>query len=568
MKRFSQKLPLLLLMGTMISYTACKKDDEIMPILSKPLVESVAPSEGTIGTEIAIKGADFSENAKVFVGTIESHTVERVDAMNLYAIVPAGIAHNVLLPVTVRNADGGEVKIENAFKTIVPDLDFVNSATKPSGNIGSTVILEGNAFGDVQGEGRVYFTDASGNPLEATIATADDWTNTFIVTTVPTGAVDGDIKVKTATGISNVLPFDVTDGAAFSPSNISWTKAADLPLAVSSHQAVYATVEDVAGLTNRFVYVTGGKSTVAQNQVLMGQIGLTASVAAWVPTTSLTTALSSHGSIAATPFNSKVSGSGFLYVLGGINASGEIVNTVSAAPLNQDGTVGAWRTETALPEPLHSMGVTMFRGSIYVSGGATTNNVAVAKVYRSQINTEGRLGAWELLTVMPQARAYHGFVSFGGYLYAVGGETGTDSPDNNNFTTNATKTNSVIAAKINLRTGLITDAGWSVSSTMSKERSKHSALAVGGTLFVSSGLYSGAGNGSSENTYASFGENGAVGSFSGATGSRTLQAVGGNNLFNQAGVSYMDANGGLHVMIIGGADVSAPASKQAESMYY
>lgn len=566
MQKVYQKLPLLLLLGTMFTYTACSKDDETTaPVLSKPLLEGVAPAEGTIGTEIAIKGADFSENAKVFIGTVESAKVERQDAMNLYAIVPAGIPLDVLLPVKVINADGGEVQLDNAFKTIVPDLDFVNSATKPSGNIGSTVILEGNAFGDVQGEGKVYFTNSAGALLESGLIAAEDWTNTFIVTTVPAGAVDGEVKIKTASGMSNALQFDVTDGAAFSPSQISWKLATAMPLAVSNHSAVHATIDDVAGLTNQYVYVTGGKSTETQNQVLVGQIGATASVAAWLPVTALPVATSSHVSVAATPFNSKVSGAGFLYVLGGIDAGGNVLSTVSAAPLNQDGTIGAWRTETALPQPLHSMGVTMFRGSIYVAGGATTGNTTVNKVYRAQVGTDGHLSAWEELTALPAARAYHGFVSFGGYLYAVGGETAAVTPESHSATSSSL--GNVVAAKINLRTGKITDTGWTEVSSMSKARSKHTTLVAGGALFVSSGLYAGQA-GSSENTYASFLENGAMSSFSGATGSNTIRATGGNHLYNQAGVSYVDANGGLHVMIIGGDDVTAPGTKQADVIYY
>lgn len=570
MRRFAQKLPVLLFMGALVTYTGCKKDEEnVMPVLSKPVIEMVSPSEGTIGTEIAIKGLSFTTNVQVLVGDQTSTAVEVVDGTMVYALVPAGIPQNTLLPVTVKNADGGEVRIENAFKTIAPDLNYVNSATKPSGNTGSTVILEGNAFGDVQGEGQVLFTDASGNQIVATVATAEDWTNTFIVTSVPAGAVDGEIKVKTATGISNALMFDVTDGATFSPSQISWKLAANLPLAVSAHQAVHVTIDDASSVTNQFVLVTGGRTTEAQNQVLSGKIGSTASVAAWSSTTALPVALSSHAAVAATPFNSKVSGSGFLYSLGGINAAGEPVSSVYTAALTQDGTVSAWTQGRALPEPLHSFGAVLFRGSIYIAGGATTGNVPVAKVYRAQIDTLGQLGEWQELTSLPAARAYHGFVSFGGYLYAVGGETGTILPDDANYQTNDTKLNTLVSAKINLRTGAITDAGWVAgASTMSKARSKHTTLVAGGAIFVSSGLYSGAGNGASENTYAVIGDAGVVGSFAGATGSNTLKAVGGNNLFNQTGVSYMDANGGMHVMIIGGDDVNVPGTKQSETIYY
>ena len=61
--------------------------------------------------------------------------------------------------------------------------------------------------------------------------------------------------------------------------------------------------------------------------------------------------------------------------------------------------------------------------------------------------------------------------------------------------------------------------------------------AAGGSPFVSSGLYAAAATGSSENTYATLSSDGTVGSFGGATGSNTLQSVGGVNLFNTRGVA-------------------------------
>jgi hypothetical protein len=68
----------------------------------------------------------------------------------------------------VKNPGGGEVVLSNAFMAIEPVLSFVNSATKPSGNTGSTVILEGKAFGDLQGQGEVLFSDGAGGTIAAT----------------------------------------------------------------------------------------------------------------------------------------------------------------------------------------------------------------------------------------------------------------------------------------------------------------------------------------------------------------------------------------------------------------
>lgn len=109
------------------------------------------------------------------------------------------------------------------------------------------------------------------------------------------------------------------------------------------------------------------------------------------------------------------------------------------------------------------------------------------------------------------------------------------------------------------------------SSALGKARSKHTALVLGGSLFVSSGLYSGLSAdvpGSSENIYATINADGTVGTFNGASGSNTLFKAGGSNLFNQAGISYVDASGVAHVMIIGGAKVGAPETKLDNVLYY
>ena len=274
-----------------------------------------------------------------------------------------------------------------------------------------------------------------------------------------------------------------------------------------------------------------------------------------------------HTTVAATPFNSKTPGSGFLFVIGGVDDTGQPTTTVTQATLNNDGTLGSQVAATPMPVPLHSLGAALFRSSIYVVGGATTDDVPVSTVYRAQIDTLGTLGAWEVVTnALPAARAYHATQTFGGYIYAVGGDTDTVTIADANFTGNGTKLDEVVYSKIDLRSG---DLGaWTFAQDMLKSRSKHSALVAGGNVFVSAGLYNGAGNGSSENISAQINSDGSVGSFSGATGSNTLEALGGINLFNHAAIGYVDADGVAHVMILGGDDLNSPGSKQSRVMFY
>ncbi|MDH3223973.1 MAG: hypothetical protein OEO23_09670, partial [Gemmatimonadota bacterium] len=228
---------------------------------------------------------------------------------------------------------------------------------------------------------------------------------------------------------------------------------------------------------------------------------------------------------------------------------------------------GAETSETALPEALHSAGAVIFRSAIYVTGGATTHDVPVASVYRAQIDSLGALGPWETLTSLPSARAHHGFTLFGASLYVVGGDASAVDPEDGSLA-GGSRADEVLVGRLDLRTGLLAN-GWAVSgSTLSKSRSKHAALAMGGTLFVTSGLYSAANTGSSENTAAPINPDGSVGSFGGATGSNTLLSEGGFNLFNHAALSYIDADGVAHVMVLGGDNVNAPGNKTVGVLFY
>ena len=535
-----------------------------------PTVASVTPVTGTVGTELTVRGTNFRSGVDVKLDSLTATGVSLNGDTVIYASVPAGVMADSSYTVLVRNSDGTQVTLAGTFRAVAPVLQFVNSATKPSGNTNSTVIIEGDAFGDAQGPGQVLFSNGSGGTVAATIASDSDLTNTFIVTTVPSSAATGPIFVTTGTGTSDSLTFTITQNATFSPSAIAWDSTTGLPIAVSGHDALFVPIDNASSQTVQYVFVTGGAAddSVPRSDVNVGTIQSDGSLGAWTALTDLPAGRAFHRSAAATPFNSKVKGAGYLYVLGGIETKGgDPVTTIYRATLADDGTIGAWTAVGDLPQALHSFGAVLFRSAIYIAGGATAGNAPVATVYRATIDTLGNLSPWDSLTSLPAARAYHGFDIFGGYLYVAGGETGTVDPNDGTYTSNGTKLAEVLYSKINLRTGAI--GAWTVNgSAMQKARSKHASLVAGGSLFESSGLYAAAGTGSSEDVYAVINSDGSVGSFNGATGSNTLLSVGGANLFNQAAVVYQDATGVAHVMILGGDNVNTPGAKQAKVLFY
>jgi hypothetical protein len=255
-------------------------------------------------------------------------------------------------------------------------------------------------------------------------------------------------------------------------------------------------------------------------------------------------------------------------VLGGDStASGKPVATVYRGTLATSGAVTGWSTTTALPAAVHSLAAVIFNGSVYVAGGSGNGNAPVATAYRAAIQSDGTLGAWQTLASLPFARSYFGFGVNGTFLYAFGGDSGTVTP--NDSTPRGSAISDVVYAQIDVRSGNLTTAGWTLNaSKLTKAVTKQTAVVAGGNVLSSGGLYNGASTGASEESYAGLNADGSVGSFQGATGSHTISSVGGGNFFNHAATGYLDATGAFHVLGVGGDDVNTPTKKHKGVFYY
>jgi hypothetical protein len=275
-----------------------------------------------------------------------------------------------------------------------------------------------------------------------------------------------------------------------------------------------------------------------------------------------------HALVAATPFTAAVDTTttgGFLYVLGGLDNAGQPSSSVWFARVGLDGSVTPWQATTALPTPLRAPGAVVFAGSVYLVGGADGQGNAVTATWRAPVNADGTLGAWESTAALPEAASHAALVSFGPFIYSVGGETGSTTPVQASQT--GTETSHVYLARIDLRSRAIAAPGWIATTSMGKARSKHGAIFAGGSILVTSGIY--AGNpGSSENTYASINSDGTLQSWNGATGSETIDVELGMSLYNMAVVTFIDQNGLGHVLVLGGADRQVEARPSAGVVRY
>ena len=453
-----------------------------------------------------------------------------------------------------------------------PVVAAVNGATLPSGTTGSTLVIQGSNFGTSQSlaSGHVVFSTTAGGRDTATISIAGDWTSNLIVTTVPTGVPLGKdtLFVETAGGTSTPVIFTVVAKVAFSPSTVSWTATIALPVGLSGHALAAATLPGTT--PNSVVYVAGGadSTNVPRDSVLYATVSSTGTLGTWTRTMVLPARVAFAASVVATPTNSPVTGSSYLYVIGGdSSAGGKPVATAYRGTLSAAGAVTAWSTTTALPVALHSVGAVIFNGSVYVAGGSGSGNVPVATVYRAAIMSDGTLGAWQALTSLPFARSYVGFGVNGTFLYALGGDSGTVTPNDSSLSAKAIS--DVVYAQIDVHTGALTAAGWTAgASKLKKAVSKHSAVMAGGNVLVTAGLYNGASTGSTEESYAGLNADGSTTAFNGATGANTIAAAGGGDVFNHAAVGYLDATGAFHILVVGGDDVNAPTKKRKGVFYY
>ncbi|MDX1567029.1 MAG: IPT/TIG domain-containing protein [Longimicrobiales bacterium] len=559
-------------------FVACGGDDgpTATEQPTQPSIASVSPNEGTAGTEVRIDGTGFEDGTQVFFDGLESPRVQ-LESGSLFALAPTGIAlgttYDVRVVNTVQSLEAADTA-EATFTGITPGNLRVNGVTKPRGLEGMTVIIEGRAFGDSLdlSEGQVFFEATDGSALQATVSDpTTDWADDFIVTSVPAGIADtSKVWVETLLGASDSVEFRLLQSGEFSPSNINWTQTTALPQPLQGLGAVFVPVESGSAPAN-YVFTMGGAdgTNTAQAAVYRNTVQQTGELSgSWSTLTDMPGARAYHTATAATAFTAALDTTttvAVLYALGGVDETGATVSTVQMARVAPDGSVGAWQTTTDLPAGLHSASAAVFRGYLYVAGGADASDVAQSAMYRAKVNEDGTLGSWTQMDNLPAAMAYGSLVNFGPFLYAVGGETATSAPVTSTQT--GTETAQVYFARLNLRTADLDDTGWIATETMAKARSKHSTVFAGGALFVTSGIFSGT-PGSSENAFAVLNSDGTLQPWQGATGAETINAELGKSLYNQAMVTFIDDSGTGHLLVLGGADIANEGTPSDAVVWY
>lgn len=123
-----------------------------------------------------------------------------------------------------------------------------------------------------------------------------------------------------------------------------------------------------------------------------------------------------------------------VYYCGGASAINTVVSTVRTAPINADGTLGAWSTGTALPGVLVVPATVVTKNRVYLIGGGNNSATASTAVYSAPINADGTLGAWTSGPNYPVAVSYLSAIATKNRVYAMGGQNASSVRYTNVYT--------------------------------------------------------------------------------------------------------------------------------------
>jgi hypothetical protein len=170
------------------------------------------------------------------------------------------------------------------------------------------------------------------------------------------------------------------------------------------------------------IYVAGGfDGSSVRSEVYYAPIGPGGVLTAWHTANSLPGV---RRSLTLTAAN------GYLYAIGG--SDGKIVSAqVHRAKINADGSLGAWQPLGALPQPRERHATVVYGGRLVVLGGLNASAGSTNTVYAAMLNADGSLGAWQtgFLPSLPQPLDRHAAVvanipGCGDVIYVVGGSNG------------------------------------------------------------------------------------------------------------------------------------------------
>jgi hypothetical protein len=169
---------------------------KLMPIPPNPILSSISPTSGPVGTLVQLSGLNFTSGGTVTFNGLGA-TILSWTSTQIQAYVPTGATTG---PVQVHNSNGNSGVV--TFTVTVLPAPTITSLTPNTGPTGTSVVIAGTNFGTAQNTSTVKF---NGVPASVT-----SWSPTSLTVTVPPTAMTGPVIVTVNGVASNSNTFTVT----------------------------------------------------------------------------------------------------------------------------------------------------------------------------------------------------------------------------------------------------------------------------------------------------------------------------------------------------------------------
>jgi len=174
-----------------------------------------------------------------------------------------------------------------------------------------------------------------------------------------------------------------------------------------------------AQLGQVYVFAGGSDGTKAVADTYLSKVVGTGNIDKWSAGPALPEARSSAAYLAV---------GNTLFVIGGYGPDGKPTSTAYSLTVNQDGTVGDWKTVDglALPAPRAGASAVAVSDGIVVLGGVDASGTPTRNVWKTKIDaTTGKATPWAEQSPLFEANAEGFAAHIGDYIYLAGGKSDT-----------------------------------------------------------------------------------------------------------------------------------------------
>lgn len=183
---------------------------------------------------------------------------------------------------------------------------------------------------------------------------------------------------------------------------INWTAGQNLPVSLAFSSVI---------ITKNRIYILGGYSVSSYlDSVYTASINMDGSIGPWTTSAPLPGTLGESQGIVT---------KNRVYLLGGHNGTTGYTNIVYTAPINTDGTLGAWSLAASIPAALTYTQAIVTKNRVYIFGGYNGNSVKT--VYTAPINSDGTIGTWTIGDDLPNPLSFSQVVTTKNRVYLLGG---------------------------------------------------------------------------------------------------------------------------------------------------